>query len=452
MEQNKKRHLPLKKSVLIKRFLMFFAPLAAVLSIVVANIYYADLQNQKKILANHEQDVLDWAINKVTTNLGSVVGDLMFLADHSELQDMLAKNGRPSEALLNDFLSFSRRMKKYDQIRFLNETGREVIRVNYNNGNPEVVPQNKLQSQAKRNYFGKAYGLEPGVMYVSPLDLNIEGGQIEQPLKPTVRLGTPVFDRQGRKRGVVLLDYFGDEIIRDLEVISNQSWESIMLLNPESYWLKGPKPSEEWGFMFEDRQARTFARAFPEAWQQISTAESGQFFSEGGFFTFVIINPFLGPQISTGGGDKEFITGGTPLVTEESYWKIVAYFPPSILNSLLSKTRQLLTPYSLALGIILVFMAAFLAYNSTLRQQAREKAERLARETDIMAEVGRIIGSTLNIEEVYWRFAQEGRKFIEFDRISINIINPKDNMVTVPYIWGVALPGRQPGESFPLTT
>ena len=103
-----------------------------------------------------------------------------------------------------------------------------------------------------------------------------------------------------------------------------------MLLNPGGYWLKGPKPDDEWGFMFENRKARTFAQAFSEVWQQISTAESGQIFSEGGVFTFVTINPFLGPQISTGGGDKEFITGVTPLVTEESYWKIVAYVPPSV--------------------------------------------------------------------------------------------------------------------------
>ena len=223
MRQDIRKHLLFSKSILIKRFLMFFAPLAAILSIVVANIYYVDLQNQKKILAAHEQDVLDWAINKVTTNLGSAVGDLMFLADHSELQAMLAKNGRPSNALLSDFLSFSRRMKKYDQIRFLDETGMEVIRVNFNNGNPAVVPQDKLQSQAERYYFRKAFRLGQGIMHVSPLDLNIEGGQVEQPLKPTIRLGTPVFDRQGRKRGVILLNYLGTEIIRDLEVLSNQS-------------------------------------------------------------------------------------------------------------------------------------------------------------------------------------------------------------------------------------
>ncbi len=58
----------------------------------------------------------------------------------------------------------------------------------------------------------------------------------------------------------------------------------------------------------------------------------------------------------------------------------------------------------------------------------------------------------MNIEEVYERFTQEVRKLIAFDRISINIINPKENTVTVPYFWGVPLSGRQPGDIFPLST
>ncbi|MCJ7494723.1 MAG: GAF domain-containing protein, partial [Deltaproteobacteria bacterium] len=74
--------------------------------------------------------------------------------------------------------------------------------------------------------------------------------------------------------------------------------------------------------------------------------------------------------------------------------------------------------------------------------------QRLAQETETIAEIGRIISSSLNIEEVYERFAQEAKKLIEFDRIVINIINHKDRTVSVPYMSGMAVPGRQPGETF----
>ena len=78
-----------------------------------------------------------------------------------------------------------------------------------------------------------------------------------------------------------------------------------------------------------------------------------------------------------------------------------------------------------------------------LRESERE-AQRLAKENAIMAEIGRIISSTLDINVVYERFAQEARKLIEFDRISVNTINRQENTFTIPYVWGIAVEGRQP--------
>ena len=60
-----------------------------------------------------------------------------------------------------------------------------------------------------------------------------------------------------------------------------------------------------------------------------------------------------------------------------------------------------------------------------------EKARRLAHEYAIIAEIGRIISSTLDIEEVYGRFAEEVQKLIPFDWIGINVINPQDQSCTI---------------------
>ena len=91
--------------------------------------------------------------------------------------------------------------------------------------------------------------------------------------------------------------------------------------------------------------------------------------------------------------------------------------------------------------------------NITERKQAEEalkrseeEAKRLAQENAIVAEIGRIISSTLNIEEVYDRFAGEARKLIPFDGIAINIINPREGTNTVPYVSGTSVPGCQPGD------
>ncbi|HYB21932.1 MAG TPA: ATP-binding protein, partial [Thermodesulfobacteriota bacterium] len=79
-------------------------------------------------------------------------------------------------------------------------------------------------------------------------------------------------------------------------------------------------------------------------------------------------------------------------------------------------------------------------------RKSEEGAQHLARENALMAEIGRIISSTLNIEDVYERFAEEARKLITFDRIAISIINELDGTATNGYVWGTKVPGRQPGE------
>ncbi len=84
-------------------------------------------------------------------------------------------------------------------------------------------------------------------------------------------------------------------------------------------------------------------------------------------------------------------------------------------------------------------------------QRSEEEAKRLAQENAIMAEIGRIISSTLEIDEVYDRFAGTVRHLIDFDRISICIIDAEHQTGTVAYEMGKEIPGRRLGEVFPLS-
>jgi two-component system, cell cycle sensor histidine kinase and response regulator CckA len=84
------------------------------------------------------------------------------------------------------------------------------------------------------------------------------------------------------------------------------------------------------------------------------------------------------------------------------------------------------------------------------QRRNREAAERLAEEMAILAEIGRLIGSTLDIDEVYERVAAEARKLIPFDRINVNLNNHDLNTITIAYAFGMDVPGHKPGDSFPL--
>ena len=83
-------------------------------------------------------------------------------------------------------------------------------------------------------------------------------------------------------------------------------------------------------------------------------------------------------------------------------------------------------------------------------KKSEEEARRLAQENAIMAEIGRIICSTLDIESVYERFTETVRKLICFDRMAINVIEPDSRTFSIPYVSGIEVPGRMADDSIPL--
>ena len=86
-------------------------------------------------------------------------------------------------------------------------------------------------------------------------------------------------------------------------------------------------------------------------------------------------------------------------------------------------------------------------------QKNEEAKKQLVKENAIMEKIGRIINSALNVEEVYERFsefAEEICTLIRFDRVTITVINPEDNTLTLSYFPGQEIAGRKAGEVFPL--
>mgnify|MGYP001563996276 CR=1 FL=1 len=83
-------------------------------------------------------------------------------------------------------------------------------------------------------------------------------------------------------------------------------------------------------------------------------------------------------------------------------------------------------------------------------RRRRETGERTVEEMAIIAEIGRLISSTLNIDEVYERFTAEVRKLIDFDRLAINLCNFQQNTLRIAYVSGAVIDGRRRGDSLVL--
>ena len=80
--------------------------------------------------------------------------------------------------------------------------------------------------------------------------------------------------------------------------------------------------------------------------------------------------------------------------------------------------------------------------------QNRER--RLAQETALLAEIGKIMTSDLEIEAVYERFASEVKKLVNFDRITVNLIDHESGTFVFRYVSGLVQSTRKVGDVLPL--
>jgi PAS domain S-box-containing protein len=80
----------------------------------------------------------------------------------------------------------------------------------------------------------------------------------------------------------------------------------------------------------------------------------------------------------------------------------------------------------------------------------KQAVQKLAEEREVVANIGRIISSRLEIQKVYKYFAEEVRKIIPFDRISIDVIHPERDGFSTAYALGKGAEGVRSEDIIPL--
>lgn len=257
--------------------------------------------------------------------LESFSSDLVFLASHSTTS--VAVN-RPSPeniaALADDFMTFSASKSIYDQIRWIDETGMERVRVDFRQGSPVLIANGQLQDKSKRYFFIETIKLKPGEVFVSPLDLNIEQDRIETPFKPMLRIATPVADQHGQNRGIVILNYLGSDLLQAFTKATGQTDTHNMLINSDGYWLKSGNFADEWGFMLNRPDLNLAARS-PAAWRRIGKTDQGQLELDDGLWTWKTIYPLnhiRKAETSLAGASDHY------------FWKVVSHDAADALNTI----------------------------------------------------------------------------------------------------------------------
>ncbi|NEX19271.1 diguanylate cyclase [Thiorhodococcus mannitoliphagus] len=381
-------------------FWTWFPPLALLPLVGLASLYHWQMADFEADLRRTEGLVIEAQTAVVTRKLDRLLADIRILAAQNELAAFL-DTADPSwlPKIAQEYLAVSRWSQVYDQIRYLDEDGMEVVRVNFNDGHPAIVRDSDLQNKHDRYYFTETLALSAGEIYASPLDLNIENGALERPYKPMIRVGTPVFDRHGNRRGIVLVNFLAQQLLDAILDVDAASISASMLLNAEGYWLLSPDPSLNWGFMIPERRDARMQSRYPEAWHAMNQSPSGHVLTDRGLFSFRTLTPMQHGHRALASETSP----SAPPATDQ--WILVAH----VSEASLGQTRSHLMFSLIPLGVvILLLLAVGLRASSVARIERKRHQAQLEKMARMDAVTG--VANRLSLEEQLAREHERARR------------------------------------------
>ena len=371
------------RSMQIRYFLIIFMIASVLIIGGVTGFYYYGNKDYMSRVKSEEWTSVKLETAMVESNLKEIISDLKFISRQNELLQMFHQDSaeiKYKDLIAKEYQELSRLKQKYDQIRFIDVTGIEKIRVDYKGGDPEIVPEHGLQNKSNRYYFKDSVSLLRDQIFISPFDLNMEHGKIEEPLKPMIRFGTPVFDGKNRKRGIVILNYLGDRLLKALDESSEMSPGKAMLVNSDGYWLSSPDTDDEWGFMFPERKDRKFFSDFPDVWNKILSSEEIQIENEKGVFTAATVYPVKDKLKPSSGSAAVRVNDYKHPNTDEYFWKIISFLPRETLQTEKKHLKRAFLFLFFALFLLAGISSWFVARDMVRRKRHRDSLELLVAE------------------------------------------------------------------------
>jgi len=218
------------------------------------NLIYSNPNIENDFLRTIALSEIQQKVRLFETSLNLRVNLTEFLSEMAEIQMVITSESEEEELqfkdkiikneILNRFQKFIESDNSIDQIRILNLSGMEIIRMNNVNDNLSLVPDYLLQDKSNRDYFTEIINMEQNDIYVSKINLNEEFGQVEVPLNPTIRIGTIIQDNKNTPIGILIVNYRLGEFLSGL---SQSNICDIVIIDQDGTAIKHYDERKEFG-------------------------------------------------------------------------------------------------------------------------------------------------------------------------------------------------------------
>jgi diguanylate cyclase (GGDEF)-like protein len=386
-------------------FLMFFLPPALLGAAATVYYYQTEVKADHTIQRLHEQYEVGLKTQSLSASLDELDIDIFYIANSFEKSGILdnptAEAKEKYENVLYNYLTIN---QDYQQVRWIDNFGKERLRVDSKDGHLQVIAKEQLENKWDRYYFTQAINTDIGHIYLSPLDLSIEHGKVRIPYNPLIRIATPIADHYGNKRGIVILSLSATQLLNRFSAVKERGVNHAMLVNQDGYYLKGLKPEDEWGFMFK-RDDLSLAKTNPSAWQRINQNDAGQFIDSDGLWTFDTEYPLSYLKAE---GINRILHGVLP--TKQSLasykWKIVTRLSPQLFYAQNNKLFKRTLGVSIVLMISLLFGTWEIARYRIKNRLADKAMQRLTKLYAALSQCNQAIVRCTSEKELFPRLCE----------------------------------------------
>ena len=233
---------------------------------------YSSLETLRQETLHHLEQEVHGRAAGMGHFFDQLASELLYLASSSLLYDLANSTKAPDgklptvarQRLERDYAAFARAYPYIYQVRFLDAQGQEVVRIDRREGRLVTVPEHELQNKSDRYYVHDGLAHEAGQIYVSPLDLNVERGQAEKPERPVIRLATPIVDRKGEKRGLLIVNLHAAYILGQIQEMAGGRGGVAYLFDRSGFYLSR-SAAETGAETFSMRSIETLADFLPRS-------------------------------------------------------------------------------------------------------------------------------------------------------------------------------------------
>ncbi len=285
---NSSAHVSAKQ--VLKKFLPASTVVLSIYFAITLVLFLVHRDGQLTLLRSNQQHELGKVGEKLQAEMQSIIGDLLTLGSQHELPAFI--NNASTEnylSIASEFGAFMRINPQYDMARILDTFGMEILRYESDAGIVRAIDRSKLQDKSSRYYVRDGLKLQADEILVSHLDLNVENGEIEIPVRATLRFVKPITNAAGTRTGLLALNYKASILLELLSRRTSLSPATPLVVDGDGNWILAENPEVEWSHLIPSRQRSSFAKSFPLEWRRITHGES-QVLTSSGLFTVYRMN------------------------------------------------------------------------------------------------------------------------------------------------------------------